>query len=356
MVARRLEEVKRSVIASRLQGFLITSLPNIRYLTGFTGSNALLLVRPEADLLITDTRYKTQVAHEAIGIRVLIASGSLFEVLSRRIGDKNRERIGFESGTLSVAAYNGLKKSLKKATLVPLAGLVERIRASKDENEISKIRQAAAITDRVFNKILGILKPGIMELEVAAEVAYWHRTFGAESEAFETLVASGQRGALPHARASEKRILKSEAVTIDLGCRVDGYHCDMTRTVSVGRPRPELKKMHAVVLEAQQRSLEKVSAGTPVRTLDEIARGHIRKKGYGRYFTHSLGHGIGLEVHEMPRVSAKSKEILKDGFVITVEPGIYVPGLGGVRIEDDVLVRKHGCELLGTATRDLVIV
>jgi Xaa-Pro aminopeptidase len=356
MVARRLEEVKQSIVQSRLRGLLVTSLPNIRYLTGFTGSNALLFISPETDIFITDTRYRMQAANEVKGFRVLIASGSLNEILSQKIGDTGRGKIGFEASALSVSAHSVLKKSLRKTTLVPLAGVVEKIRALKDEDEILNIRRAASITDKVFNKILAILKPGVRELEIAAEVAYWHKSLGAESDAFETLVASGARGALPHARPSEKKIRKSEMVTIDLGCRVEGYHCDMTRTVSVGRPSAELRKIHTVVLEAQQRSLDKSFPGTPVKVLDGAARGHIRKQGYGKYFTHSLGHGIGLEVHEMPRVSAKSTEILKSEFVITVEPGIYVPGLGGVRIEDDVIIREQGCELLSTVARELVIV
>jgi Xaa-Pro aminopeptidase len=195
-----------------------------------------------------------------------------------------------------------------------------------------------------------------VELEVAAEITYWHKRFGAESEAFDAIVASGIRGAFPHARASARKIKKGDMVTIDMGCRVDGYHSDLTRTVSVGKPLSEMKKIYAVVLEAEQRSLNEAQAGVQVSSLDAIARKSIGAKGYGKYFCHSLGHGLGLEVHEMPHVSSKSKDILKNGSVITLEPGIYIPQLGGVRIEDDVVVREECNEVLNKAPKELVIV
>jgi len=356
MFARRLEVVRRTITESRLQGFVVTSLPNIRYLTGFTGSNAILLLLPESGLIITDNRYKTQVAEEVSSVKRIAVQGSLVEKVSNVLNNNRRKRLGIEARSLTVATFRNLQRTLGKTTLVPTADVIERIRAFKDEDEISKIKRAAKITDRVFNKILAILKPGVRELEIAAEINYWHRHYGAQSEAFDPLVASGARGALPHGRASEKRIRESEMVTIDLGCTVEGYHCDMSRTVSLGKPPAEMKAVYETVLEAQRRSLDRALSGTPVRALDAIARTCIRRKGYGKFFCHSLGHGLGLEVHELPHVSSKSEEVLGDGSVITIEPGVYIPKFGGIRIEDDVVIRKNGNEVLNTAPKELIIV
>jgi Xaa-Pro aminopeptidase len=356
MFSRRLEAVKKKVTESRLQGFLVTSLPNIRYLTGFTGSNAVLLILPERNLFFTDNRYRTQVSGEVEGALITIVPGSLLEALSRRLTHKGRRRIGFEAGSFTVSAFRNLKEYTRGTSFVPTNGLVEQFRAYKDESEISKIKRAAEITDRVFNKILAILKPGIRELDVAAEITYWHRRFGAESEAFDPIVASGIRGALPHARASANKIKKGELVTIDMGCRVEGYHSDLTRTVSVGKPSTEMDKIYGIVLNAQQRSLDEARPGVQVNSLDAIARTAIRERGYGKFFCHSLGHGLGLEVHELPRISSKSRDVLKKGSVITIEPGVYIPQVGGVRIEDDIIIRENDNEVLSKVPKKLVIV
>ncbi len=356
MVARRLEAVRQRIIESRLHGFLVTSLPNIRYLSGFTGSNAALLVFPRRCLFFTDSRYRTQASGEVEGAQIIIASGSLMEAVSSKLMHGVRKRIGFEAGSLTVSAFTHLKGIAGETKFLPTDGIVEEIRVRKDAIEISKIKRAAEITDRVINKILAILRPGIRELEVAAEITYWHKRFGAESEAFDPIVASGQRGALPHAGASAKKVAKGEMVTIDIGCKVEGYHCDLTRTIAVGKPSAEMKKIYHIVLDAQQRSLDEARPGLHVKSLDVVARSTIRERGYGKFFCHSLGHGLGLEVHELPRVSSKSKDILKKGSVITVEPGIYIPQVGGVRIEDDIIIREHDNEVLSKVPRELVII
>ncbi|HEY6950909.1 MAG TPA: Xaa-Pro peptidase family protein [Bacteroidota bacterium] len=355
MFARRLEAVEQRIIESRLGGLFVTSLPNIRYLTGFTGSNAILLVRPKGSEFFTDSRYKIQAAEEVTHVPVTVAAGKLFEAASRSIAGGKKGKIGFEANSLHVSELRKLEGFFGKAAPVPTTGIVEELRVRKEGTEIFSINRAAEITDRVFNKILGILKPGVRELEVAAEISYWHKVFGAESDSFESLVASGVRGSLPHGRPSDKKIQKGEMVTIDMGCRVDGYHCDVSRTVSAGRPNTELKTIYRIVLDAQERSLERILPGIPARTVDGIARAHIRRKGYGKFFGHSLGHGLGLELHELPRVSMKSNDILEEGSVITVEPGIYIPQLGGVRIEDDVVVRHHGCEIISKSPKELLI-
>ena len=356
MFARRLEAVRQRIIESRLQGFLVTSLPNIRYLTGFTGSNAALLILPGRCLFFTDSRYRIQASVEVEGARIIVASGSLAEAISGKLSHKVTERIGFEAGSLTVSAFTKLKRIARETKFVAMDGIIEQFRIRKDEIEISKIRRAAEITDRVFNKILAILKPGIRELEVAADITYWHKRFGAESDAFDPIVASGLRGALPHAGASAKKVSRGEMVTIDIGCRVDGYHCDLTRTIAVGKPSAEMKKIYRIVLDAQQRSLDEARPDIQVKSLDTVARSTIHERGYGKFFCHSLGHGLGLEVHELPRVSSKSKDVLKKGSVITIEPGIYIPQVGGVRIEDDIIIREYDNEVLSTATKELMIV
>jgi Xaa-Pro aminopeptidase len=355
MVTRRFEDVQRRIVESRLQGFLVTFLPNIYYLTGFTGSHAVLVMRQGKSMLFTDARYISQAKAEVKDLGVCIAAGSLFEAVQKKGLIKRKERFGIEADSLLLSHFEKLKHLFHQTVLVQTKSLVEQIRIRKDEVEISKIRRAVQITDKVFDKILGILKPGIRELEIAAEISYWHRSYGAESDAFEPIVASGIRGAMPHGRASDKKIRRGEMVTIDLGCRVEGYQSDLTRTIAVGKPPDELKRMHHIVRDAQQQAVEMATSGIAASTLDGIARRGIRLNGYGKFFSHSLGHGLGLEVHELPHVSVRSKDILDENCVITIEPGVYVPGLGGVRIEDDVVIRRGGCELLNKSPRELIV-
>ncbi len=354
MTSRRIEEVRRVLVTSRLHGLLVTSPPNVRYLTGFSGSNAVALVGKGDAVLISDARYREQLEAEVKGIRTIIARGSLFEELVRsRILSKG-ERIGFEAGSLPVSTYTKVRGILKRIRLVPTVSLVERVRTRKDESEINAIRQAARISDKVFGKILTILKPGIREQEVAAEISYWNRFYGADANAFDPIVASGVRGALPHGRATAKELKHGEMVTIDMGCRFGGYRSDLTRTVSLGRPRRDVKTLYRVVREAQERALALASPSMKASALDSIARSYIRKKGFGKFFPHALGHGLGLDIHEMPLVSAKGTDILEANTVITVEPGIYVPGVGGVRIEDDIVLREGGVEILTKSPKHLI--
>ncbi len=226
----------------------------------------------------------------------------------------------------------------------------------KDEGEVALIRYATRITDKVFRKILSLVRPGVRECDIAAEISYWHRKYGAECDAFDPIVASGERGALPHARASEKIIRRGEMVILDFGCCYRGYHSDLTRTVSVGKPSAEMKKVYRIVYDAQMKAIDAVHSGVSARSVDAVARKHIRQNGYGRYFIHSLGHGLGIHVHEPLRLSVLSKSILQTGNVMTIEPGIYIPGCGGVRIEDDIVVKENGCEVLTKSPKELITV
>lgn len=256
---------------------------------------------------------------------------------------------------MSVASMRTLKKRFPKNRFPLTSGLIESVATVKDDSEIEHIQRAVAITDKVFKKILTVVRPGVPEKEIAAEISYWHMRYGADTDAFEPIVASGIRGALPHARASEKIIRKGELVTLDFGCRCKGYHSDLTRTIAVGKPSSKARKLYAAVLQAQERAIEAARAGMTGSELDAVSRRSLRRAKLANYFTHSLGHGLGLQVHEMPRLSRLSRDVLLAGTVVTIEPGVYLPGFGGVRIEDDVVIREGHCEVLNSSPKDLIV-
>ncbi|MBI4429504.1 MAG: aminopeptidase P family protein [Ignavibacteriales bacterium] len=356
MTERRLQEVRRRLSELRLHAIVVTSLPNVRYLTGFTGSHATCVITGSNQFFFSDGRYREQALQEVQGFRVVISSGSLFEAMHKKRVLNRNERVGIESQHLSVSGFDALHKLFSKTKLVPTLSLVEEIAAVKDNHEIEAIKTAVAVSDKVFARVVKIVRDGVRESDVASEITYLHRSFGADADAFEPIVASGVRGALPHARASHKAIRSGEMVTLDFGCRVLGYHSDLTRTISVGKPSAEMKKVYDVVREAQQKAIASARGGMRAKSLDSVARKHIVARGYGKHFTHSLGHGLGHEIHELPRLSRLSKDVLKEYNVVTIEPGIYIPGVGGVRIEDDVVIRNGSCEVLTKSPKDLLIV
>lgn len=352
-IARVREELQRR----GLDGMLVSSLSHIQYLTGFTGTNALLLLTPSTAVLLTDGRYAQQVKQEAQGCRrVIVTRNGLFEEAARRRLLNSGSRIGFEAQQITYAQYRTLRKLFPDVSFASTREIVEEVMLVKDAEEVESIREAARISDRVFDAVLRIIRPGVTELDIAAEISYLHRSLGAERDAFETIVASGPRSALPHARASRKQIKKGELVTLDFGCVVNGYNSDITRTVAVGRPTRRARQMYEAVRAAQQEAIASARGGMPARDLDAVARRCIARAGFGKLFQHSLGHGLGLHVHERPRVSQQSKECLRVGSVITIEPGVYMPEFGGVRIEDDVLLRENGCEVLNTAPKEFIVV
>ncbi|MBI1804573.1 MAG: aminopeptidase P family protein [Ignavibacteriae bacterium] len=355
MTSTRLQKLRSQFDALRIDAFLVTFLPHLRYLSGFSGSNGLGIVTANAAFFLTDGRYADQVKDEVKGWKVFITPGSLFEEAHRRKLVQAGMRIGFDGNTLIFDQVLQLKKMFPKVKFLPKADTVEKIAAVKDEGEIDRITRAVGITDRVFFEILPFIKPGMSELDLAAEISYRQRKHGAEADAFETIVASGERGALPHGRATAKKIRHGELVTLDFGCVYEGYHSDLTRTVAVGKPKAEAKKIYAIVLDAQTKAIETSSSGMKAKVLDAVAREHIRKHGYDKFFRHSLGHGLGLQIHEPPRISVLSTATLETGNVITIEPGIYLPGFGGVRIEDDVVIRNGGCEILNRSPKELLV-
>lgn len=352
----RIAALRKIMTLRRLDVFVTTFSPSLRYLCGYAGSNGLLAVTLDTTCFFTDFRYQEIIQTEVAADKKIIGQGSMVPLAAKQKNLNKKKRIAFEHDHVTVAESDVYQKFFGKKKLVPVSGIVELLRSVKDQSEIALLSRACAISDKVFNKILGIITPGISELEISAEISYWHKRFGAETDAFEVIAVSGERGSLPHGRASAKKIRSGEFVTLDFGCVVEGYHSDMTRTICVGRPTPEMKKVYQLVLDAQQKACDAVRVGMKARALDKIARSVISSKGYGAYFGHSLGHGVGLEIHELPRVALKSKETLTEGNVITIEPGIYMPKKFGVRIEDTVVVHTHGCDRLTHSPKTLTIV
>ena len=355
MTSARLQKLRAQFHSLGIDAFLVTFQPHLRYLSGFSGSNGVGVVSRRASFLITDGRYAEQVRHEVRGWNVSIARDGLLEELQRRNLLRPGSRIGFDGNTVIFAQLKLLKNLFPKIKFLPKVECIEKIAAVKDAREIAKIKKAVAISDLVFDEILGLIKPGVHETDIAAEISYRQRKHGAEADAFESIIASGSRGALPHGKATWKKIRRGELVTIDFGCVCDGYHSDLTRTVAVGKPSREARNIYGVVLNAQLRAIAAARSGIKTKDLDAAARGYIRQQGFDKYFRHSLGHGLGLQIHEAPRISVLSTATLQSGNVVTIEPGIYIPNFGGVRIEDDIVITDGRCKVLNRSPKELII-
>ncbi len=352
----RQERVRRALAERQLEALLVTHVPNVRYLTGFTGSAGIALVTLEATYFITDSRYTLQ-AQSQVAARLFPAEDSHERAVADLIRRERLRRVGLEAERLSVARYEFLTRELEGSVQwVPTRGIVEELRMVKDTEEQHAIRQAVELAARVFSECLAEIRPGVRERDVAAELEYRLRRAGAERLAFETIVASGERAALPHGVASEKRIGYNEFVVIDFGVVVDGYCSDMTRTVYVGIPDGRAREVYHTVLEAQLRCETEMRAGMSAREIDALTRDLITARGYGAFYGHATGHGIGLEVHEAPRLSRQNDAPVPAGAVVTVEPGIYLPGWGGVRIEDVVIVTERGSEVLTPTPKELLVI
>jgi Xaa-Pro aminopeptidase len=265
-------------------------------------------------------------------------------------------KLGFQEGYMTVAGLESARKKLKKVAMEKTGSLVTDLTLAKTPEEIGHIRKAANIAAKVYQEILAMAKPGMRENEIAMEISYLGKKFGSSGDAFDIIVASGPRGALPHGRASTKKLRKGELVTLDFGCIYNGFNSDMTRTFALGKPSDEARKIYDIVLESEQKGVRAARAGITGKALDDVCRDHIVDAGYGEAFGHSTGHGLGIEVHEMPMVSARGEQLLAENMVVTIEPGIYLPGRCGVRIEDDVAITPTGCRVLTSAPRELIIV
>ncbi|MBS4215693.1 M24 family metallopeptidase [Neobacillus rhizophilus] len=350
----KLEKLRSSFSAEGIDGILITSPYNRRYISNFTGTAGIVLISADKALFITDFRYVEQAQKQCEGFEIIKFSDTLPKEVAEQAKKLGIQKLGFEEDYLTYSSFKVYEKEVE-AELVPVSGLIEKLRLIKTDSEIKILKEAADIADAAFKHILDFLRPGKTELEVSNELEFFMRKAGAVSSSFDTIVASGYRSALPHGVASDKVIEKGDMVTLDFGAYYKGYVSDITRTVAVGEPDAKLKEIYQIVLEAQLRGIDGFRPGMTGKEADALTRDYITEKGYGEYFGHSTGHGIGLEVHEGPALSLKSDIILEPGMVVTCEPGIYIPGLGGVRIEDDTLITKDHNERLTHSTKDLII-
>ncbi|RKX21344.1 MAG: hypothetical protein DRP35_04525 [Candidatus Zixiibacteriota bacterium] len=355
MSVKRIAELKKAIQKENLDGVIVNHLDHIRYLTGFTGSAGLLVITPKGSEFFTDFRYKDQSAKQVKGAKVNIIKYDTYNAL-KDFPKFNKQNFvyGYNEEYLTVGGLERLNKSLPNGILVNAGHLFTELGWVKDNDEIKNIQKAVDISDIAFERILSMIEPGIKEIELAAELEYQMIMLGSEKPAFETIVASGYRSALPHGEASKKKIKKGDFITFDFGATVNGYVSDMTRTVVVGKATPRQKKIYNLVLKAQKAGIKKVKPGVLGKTVDNTCRSIITKAGYGKNFGHGTGHGIGYFVHIGPRLSSVSGDKLKPNNVITVEPGIYISGWGGVRIEDDVLVTRRGNKVMNKAPKKLL--
>lgn len=336
-----------------LDGFLVSDIKSVRYLTGFTGGSAYLLMTRGNVWFLTDSRYATQARDEVKGASIKIYKKPL-ETIAGLIADAGLKAAGFESNNMTVDSFKRLSKALSGVKLKPAGGIVGNVRIRKDPFEIENIRKSAHLLGVCFEVAERMLCPGITEREVALEAEGASKAAGAEGLAFDIIMASGLRGALPHGKASDRRVRKGDLVVADMGVVFDGYNSDCTRTYCIGKASGKAREVYKTVLDAQNRAIEKIRPGVSASVVDLAARGCIEKAGYGRFFGHGTGHGVGLDIHEPPVVGPFSKEVLEEGMVITVEPGIYLPGWGGVRIEDMVIVTAGGFEILTKTAKGLI--
>lgn len=352
----RVERLKILFPTREIDGVIITKAENRRYITGFTGSSGVVIVSGERQVLVTDFRYLEQAAEQAAGFEIADGSSDMVGKIKEVVADLKIQRLGFEAAGMTFFEYQEYHNKLSSVTtMVPqLHGIVEELRLVKDEEEICMLKKAAEMADAAFEHILTFIKPGLTELEVALELEYYMKKMGSEKNAFDFIVASGPRASLPHGVASHRVIQSGEFVKMDYGAVYQGYHSDITRTVVVGEATDKMIEIYNIVKKAQLTVLEQIQEGMTTAEVDLIARNIIAEAGYGPNFGHGLGHGLGLEIHENPRVSFRDSTVLKAGMVVTVEPGIYIPQWGGVRIEDDVVIAKGGCRILTTATKELI--
>ncbi len=366
--ARRLSRLRSELAENDLDCLLVTHLPNVRYLCGFTGSAAVLLVSARGTVLFTDGRYRTQAREEVQAASVVVGRNSPLVAAAEWLGARRKDwagrsllsspaSAGIEPESITAGMRDRLARALKgKARIRPAPPLVERARMVKDATEILRIRRAVELGASLFRVACRKIRPGVSEVEVAAAMEYEARCGGAEGMSFATILASGKRSAIVHGRASAAHIPRRGFVVCDFGVILAGYCSDRTRTVHVGRPPREARQCYEAVLEAQQAAIAEVRPGVTAGEVDGAARRLLGKRKLARYFTHSTGHGLGLEIHEAPRLAAGQTQNLEPGMVITIEPGVYVPGKWGVRIEDVVVVTRSGCEVLTPTDKELVII
>ena len=350
---QRRQRVADALPGRKLDCLLVAFSPNLRYLSGFTGSNGALLILAGRSILFTDPRYQTQAAQEST-CKIRIAKGPLVPELVATLSKLGVKRIGYEPARMTCDTFESIRSRLPlRASLEPVAGWIEELRMVKSAAELALIRHSVETNSRAFEQTLARVKPGMRERDLASELEYRMRRLGAEKPSFETIVASGVRSALPHAQPTAARLTPGDLVVIDMGAFQDGYASDMTRMLTVGAPSAKVKRMYRAVLEAQLAAIDAVRPGVSTASVDRAARRVLAGYGLDRCFIHSTGHGLGLEIHEPPRLGRRDRHRLSAGMAITIEPGAYIEGFGGVRIEDTVVVTEGGYEILTPTPKDL---
>jgi Xaa-Pro aminopeptidase len=349
---------RRQRLAARLHdlgagAFLVTRQPNVRYLTGFTGSNGQLVLSPTDGIFLTDSRYMEQARHEVPGLRREMYTAEFASRVFQACGELDADPLAFEASGVSYKLYSDLLAT--GISLVPTTDEVEALRRVKRPEELRSVEAAQGITDQAFESITDKLSTGVTEKEIALELDTSMRRLGADGPAFPTIVAFGEGAAEPHHSPSDRALAQGQVVKMDFGCVIDGYHSDMTRTVSFGQPPRELRDVYEIVRAAQQLGVDSARPGMSAGELDGVVRGFITEAGYGEHFGHGLGHGVGLEIHEAPWLRSGGTDVLEPGTVVTVEPGIYLEGVGGIRIEDMVALTEDGCRVLPSTTKDLLV-
>ena len=356
LYSNRQEKLKSVLGEQGIDGILITNLTNIRYICGFTGSSATCLILPEKQYFLSDGRYAEQSREQVSDFSMVIENLSHLELLSAKKKNLIPDglKLGFEGDHLSVSQYNTMIDLFPKTDWVCTKGILEDLQAVKDKSELDAIRTAVEITDSCYKKIIPRIKEGITEKEIANDLVMYYRC-EADGEAYPPIVAGGPNGALPHAVPSDREFKKGDFIVIDAAAKYAGYHADMTRTPVLGKATDKHREIYGIVREAQESAVSLSKAGVSCKEVDAISRNIISERGYGQYFNHGTGHGLGLEIHTQPRISKLSDQVLQINNVVTVEPGIYLPGWGGVRIEDDIIIEENRCEVLNTTTRELVV-
>ncbi|CAM3963265.1 Xaa-Pro peptidase family protein [Paenibacillus alkaliterrae] len=354
MLNDRVKRLRQLLSEQGFEAILIGSEHNRRYLSGFTGSSGMVLITHSDSYLLTDFRYRTQAPQQAAGFQIVEHGTNPIENVRELLAQNKLKKLAFEQDHVVYSQFTAWSNTLSGIALEPASGLVEQLRIIKDEAELQIMQEAADLADRTFNHILKIIRPGVRETDIALEMEVFMRSHGATSSSFDTIVASGERSALPHGVASGRIVGTNEFVKLDFGAYYNGYCSDLTRTVVVGTPADKHSEIYSIVLEAQLHALEHIKPGMSGREADALTRDIITKYGYGDLFGHGTGHGLGMEIHESPRLSKLSDTILTPGMTVTVEPGIYVPGFGGVRIEDDIVITETGIKILTSSPKDLI--
>lgn len=350
--ASRLTKLRHTFKKLKCDAFCVSHGTNVKYLTGFSGTSGMAIITPDAAYFLTDFRYQSQAAQQVPKeYSVVIAKRGLWKEAAKVLKASGAKNIGFEAEHTSVAAHEEIQEFFKPLQTVSTSKAIENLRLVKDADEMEILRHAIKIADDTFDYICGVLRPGISEIEVASEIENYMKSQGASGTSFDTIVASGVRSALPHGVASSKVLAHGEMVTIDMGARFNGYCSDMTRTVCLGKPTSEQQKIYEIVWRAQRLAAAEFRPGLSCKAADKIARDYISEAGYGEYFGHGLGHGVGMDIHENPRVSFLGKGKLQVGNVVSCEPGIYLENWGGVRIEDLILITPDGGEILCKAPK-----